>query len=124
MTINNTLLRLVTLFLGIVSTAQGFVLQQGQQHTNALPFVVIPRGGGSSSSSSSSINNSAASSPASDATTTMEEVKVGFKIPSCTLQQGLGNFEKKNVDIAELIAGKKGTVSLSLSLSLSLCVCL
>jgi hypothetical protein len=37
------------------------------------------------------------------------EVKVGDKIPSCTLQQGLGDFEKKDVDIAELIAGKKGT---------------
>mmetsp|Transcript_29124 Transcript_29124/g.70213 ORF Transcript_29124/g.70213 Transcript_29124/m.70213 type:complete len:228 (-) Transcript_29124:182-865(-) len=101
---NSTLLCLVTFFLGIVSTTQGFLSHQGQQrqHTKSLSFVGIPRGGGSSSApSSSSLNNAA-----SDATT-MEEVKVGFKIPSCTLQQGLGDFDKKDVDIAELIAAKK-----------------
>jgi 2-Cys peroxiredoxin 5 len=37
----------------------------------------------------------------------MAEVEVGFKIPSITLMEGLGDFEKKEVDIAELIAGKK-----------------
>jgi hypothetical protein len=40
-------------------------------------------------------------------TENMAEVEVGFKIPSITLMEGLGDFEKKEVDIAELIAGKK-----------------
>jgi peroxiredoxin len=35
------------------------------------------------------------------------EVKVGDKIPSITLMEGTGDFEKKEVNIAELIAGKK-----------------
>jgi len=38
----------------------------------------------------------------------VEEIKVGDKIPSMTLQEGLPNSEgKKDVDISELIAGKK-----------------
>jgi hypothetical protein len=40
-------------------------------------------------------------------TENMAEVEVGFKIPSITLMEGLGDFEKQEVDIAELIAGKK-----------------
>jgi hypothetical protein len=47
-------------------------------------------------------------SPLSEsATETMTELKVGDKIPSVTLTEGLGNFEKQEVNIAELIAGKK-----------------
>ena len=36
-----------------------------------------------------------------------EEVKVGDTIPSIVLMEGIGNFEKQEVNIAELIAGKK-----------------
>jgi DNA/RNA endonuclease YhcR with UshA esterase domain len=36
-----------------------------------------------------------------------EEVKVGDTIPSLVLMEGTGNFEKQEVNIAELIAGKK-----------------
>ena len=37
----------------------------------------------------------------------MPEVKIGDKIPSVVLMEGLVNFEKQAVNIAELIAGKK-----------------
>jgi 2-Cys peroxiredoxin 5 len=37
----------------------------------------------------------------------MSVVKVGDTIPGVTMTEGLGNFEKKDVNIAELIAGKK-----------------
>ncbi len=36
-----------------------------------------------------------------------EEVKVGDTIPSVVLMEGTGDFEKQDVNIAELIAGKK-----------------
>ena len=36
-----------------------------------------------------------------------EEVKVGDTIPSLVLMEGIGDFEKQEVNIAELIAGKK-----------------
>ncbi len=35
------------------------------------------------------------------------EVKVGDKIPSVTLKEGLGDFQNREVNIADLIAGKK-----------------
>jgi peroxiredoxin len=38
---------------------------------------------------------------------TMPVVKVGDKIPAVTVLEGLGDFEKQDVNIAELIAGKK-----------------
>jgi hypothetical protein len=38
---------------------------------------------------------------------TMPVVKVGDKIPAVTMPEGLGDFEKQDVNIAELIAGKK-----------------
>jgi hypothetical protein len=38
---------------------------------------------------------------------TMPEVKVGDKISAVTMVEGLGDFEKQDVNIAELIAGKK-----------------
>ena len=38
---------------------------------------------------------------------TMSEVKVGDKIAAVTVLEGLGDFEKQEVNIAELIAGKK-----------------
>jgi len=44
---------------------------------------------------------------AAAAAATGEEVKAGDKIPSVTLQEGLADFGKKDVDISELIAGKK-----------------
>ena len=37
----------------------------------------------------------------------MAEVKVGDKIPSVTLMEGLPNFEKQDVDLLKLIEGKK-----------------
>jgi hypothetical protein len=37
----------------------------------------------------------------------MTEVKVGDKIPSVVLMEGLGDFEKQEVNIADAIAGKK-----------------
>ena len=36
-----------------------------------------------------------------------QEVKVGDTIPSIVLMEGIGDFEKQEVNIAELIAGKK-----------------
>jgi 2-Cys peroxiredoxin 5 len=50
------------------------------------------------------------SAESSSTTTTMassEEVKVGDKIPDVTLMEGLPNFEKAEVNIGELIKGKK-----------------
>jgi peroxiredoxin len=38
---------------------------------------------------------------------TMPEVQVGDKIAAVTMAEGLGDFEKQEVNIAELIAGKK-----------------
>jgi predicted peroxiredoxin len=46
-------------------------------------------------------------SPAFMMETAVDEVSVGFKIPSVTLMEGTGDFEKDEVNIAELIAGKK-----------------
>jgi peroxiredoxin len=40
----------------------------------------------------------------------VEEVKVGDKVPSITLQEGLPDFGKKDVNISELIAGKKAII--------------
>jgi 2-Cys peroxiredoxin 5 len=37
----------------------------------------------------------------------MPEAKVGDTIPSVVMMEGLGDFEKQEVNIAELIAGKK-----------------
>lgn len=39
--------------------------------------------------------------------TTMPEVKAGDKVPSVVLTEGLGGFETQEVNLAELIAGKK-----------------
>ena len=39
--------------------------------------------------------------------TEMCEVKVGDKIANVVLTEGLGNFEKQDVDISDLIASKK-----------------
>ena len=48
------------------------------------------------------------SSTSEDTMTKVEEVKAGDKIPSVVLQEGLPDFAGKNdIDIAELIAGKK-----------------
>lgn len=88
----NGILRLLALFLGTVSLTQGFLF--GVQSSAFL----LPQ---SPTGSSSSLQ-----AETMDASATAE-VKVGDKIPSVTMQQGLGNFEKKDVDIAELIAGKK-----------------
>lgn len=43
----------------------------------------------------------------SSSATAMSEVKVGDKIPSLVMMEGLGGFENQEVNIAELIAGKK-----------------
>ena len=37
----------------------------------------------------------------------MPEVKVGDKIPSIVLSEGLGNFEKQEVDLSDLVSSKK-----------------
>lgn len=80
------ILRVVLVLLATISVAQAF-------HSLAL----FPTGSSSSTLSSSS-------SDMSDIT----EVQVGDKIPSVTLMEGLGgDFEKREVNIAELIAGKK-----------------
>lgn len=48
------------------------------------------------------------SATSEDTMTKVEEVKAGDKIPSVVLQEGLPDFGGKNdIDIAELIAGKK-----------------
>lgn len=44
---------------------------------------------------------------ASATDTTMPEPRVGDKIPAVTLYEGLGDFEKQEVNLLELIAGKK-----------------
>ncbi|KAG7360160.1 redoxin domain protein [Nitzschia inconspicua] len=74
-------------FLAAISVTQGF-----------LSVSLFPVSNGSFSPSSA-----LSSSTMSD----VAEVKVGDKIPSITLMEGVGDFEKKEVDIAELIAGKK-----------------
>jgi hypothetical protein len=40
-------------------------------------------------------------------TSMSSEVKVGDKLPKVTLMEGLGNFEKSEIDLVEMIAGKK-----------------
>ena len=60
-----------------------------------------------SSSSSASLTNLSLSTPATDNNMVVEEVKVGDTVPSITLQEGLPEFGKKDVNISELIAGKK-----------------
>ena len=40
----------------------------------------------------------------------VKEVKVGDTVPSITLQEGLPEFGKKDVNISELIAGKKAII--------------
>ena len=40
-------------------------------------------------------------------TDVMSEVSVGDKIPAVTMMEGLGDFKTQEVNIAELIAGKK-----------------
>jgi hypothetical protein len=99
-----TVLRLVSLFLGIIST-QGFLLGLRNSPLFLLPLSSQSDGSPTSSRSTTTTLDNAAADTMEAATS---EVKVGDKIPSVTMQQGLGNFEKKDVDIAELIAGKKG----------------
>lgn len=86
MTMMKAILRCIS-FLSVLSVAQGF-----------LSVALLP--GPSTRLSSSAISSSTMSDVVS-------EVKVGDKIPSITLMEGLGDFEKREVNIAELIAGKK-----------------
>jgi peroxiredoxin len=86
MTMMKAILRCIS-FLSVLSVAQGFV-----------GVALLP--GPSTRLSSSAISSSTMSDVVS-------EVKVGDKIPSITLMEGLGDFEKREVNIAELIAGKK-----------------
>jgi peroxiredoxin len=55
----------------------------------------------------SSPKESSSSAVFSSSMLDVTEVKVGDKIPSITMTEGLVDFEKKEVDIADLIAGKK-----------------
>jgi hypothetical protein len=59
------------------------------------------------SSSSSSLTKVFSST---SAMVSPEEVKVGDSIPSITLKEGLGDFQNREVNIAELIAGKKAAI--------------
>jgi hypothetical protein len=72
--------------LAIISVVAGFVSPHSSPH------------------SSSCVAPLAATATESE---TMSVVKVGDTIPGVTMPEGLGNFEKKDVNIAELIAGKK-----------------
>jgi peroxiredoxin len=78
------ILRLIS-FLATTSAVKGFV---------NLVLLPSPEGLSSSAIFSSSMQE-------------VGEVKVGQKIPSVTMMEGLENFEKKEVDIADLIAGKR-----------------
>lgn len=46
----------------------------------------------------------------SEGTASKPEVKVGDKIPSIVMMEGLENFESQPINIAELIAGKKAAI--------------
>ena len=73
------------LLLATFLVANGFVLQAKPTH-----------------------NHASTSIKATDVETeAMAEVSVGDKIPSVTMMEGLGDFKTEQVDIAELIAGKK-----------------
>jgi peroxiredoxin len=78
------ILRLIS-FLATTTAVKGFV---------NLVLLPSPEGLSSSAIFSSSMQE-------------VGEVKVGQKIPSVTMMEGLENFEKKEVDIADLIAGKR-----------------
>lgn len=80
------LVSLVLLFFASVAVANGFFIQ------------------GRPTSPSSAVFKA---SPVETPATAMPEVKVGDKIPSVVMMEGLGDFEKQEVNIAELIAGKK-----------------
>ncbi|MGK3747222.1 MAG: peroxiredoxin [Bacillariaceae sp.] len=61
--------------------------------------------------SSSSVLTNLSLSTATENMAVVEEVKVGDKVPSITLQEGLPDFGgKKEVNISELIAGKKAII--------------
>lgn len=84
------ILRVALVLLATISVAQAF-------HSLAL----LPTGSSSSTLSSSSSMSEITESAAA-------EVQVGDNFPSITLMEGLGgDFEKREVNIAELIAGKK-----------------
>mmetsp|Transcript_24523 Transcript_24523/g.43026 ORF Transcript_24523/g.43026 Transcript_24523/m.43026 type:complete len:211 (+) Transcript_24523:118-750(+) len=87
---NKTILRII-FALTSLSFAHSFLGIQ-QQILSKSSFLLLPL---------------SQSSTATTDTMSQAEVKVGDKIPSVTLTEGLGNFEKSEVNIADLIAGKK-----------------
>ncbi len=88
---NQTILQWV-FCLSYVSLVHGF-LSIHQQLLGKNSFLLIPVPGYPSALSSSKQE-------------TME-IKVGTKIPSVTLMEGIGDFKTSEVDISQLIAGKK-----------------
>jgi hypothetical protein len=70
-------------------------------------FLGKPHTGGSHVTSPLYPSTQLASSASTSESAMVAEVKVGDKIPSVTLKEGLGDFQNREVNIADLIAGKK-----------------
>jgi hypothetical protein len=85
------ILRISLLLTTLVCAANGFLSKPQQSRIATTPAA----------------RSSSLSSTSEAAATMASEVKVGDKIPSVTLKEGLGDFQSRDVDIAELIAGKK-----------------
>lgn len=84
------ILRIVLLLATATSAVNGFLGKHLIGTTHGL--LPIPPSALSSSTSTSEM---------------VAEVKAGDKIPSVTLKEGLGDFQNREVNIADLIAGKK-----------------